>query len=85
MIKRQRKKQRSNATFRMTARRPIRKGIWGAVGYYVLLCNSHQAAEVADSHSPAFIQHQYREVLMEQHITRTRDATQIRTRQVKSH
>ena len=56
-----------------------------AVGDFVLLGNNHQAAEVADSHSPAFIQYQDREVLIEQHITRTRDGTQIRTRHVKSH
>src|ERR1700750_2122651 len=42
--------------FVCTARRPIRRGIWMQWGTFVLPCNNHKAAQVADSYSPAFMQ-----------------------------
>jgi hypothetical protein len=40
----------------MTARRPIRRGLWVQWDVFISPGNYHDIAQVADSHSPVFIQ-----------------------------
>ncbi len=44
-----------------------------AVGYFCLTCNNRGAAQVADSHSPAFTQEQYLSSLCWNNTTRERE------------
>ena len=77
MVKRQSKKNKGVALHSIPydCTPPDSEGHVDAVGYFLLPCSNREAAQVADSHSPAFTQVNIYAVYGGQHDMRTREVS----------